>query len=71
MNQFDTKDRSLSKKQDKQQQDKNEVVTAIVACKGKLSAAQVEAEVRVKVIKKWIKLCQFLVTTSTQGKVRA
>lgn len=45
LNQFDTKDRALSTKMDKQQHDKKEVVTAIAACKAKLSAAQAEAEV--------------------------
>ncbi|CAM9684699.1 unnamed protein product [Scytosiphon promiscuus] len=44
LNQFDTKDRALSTKMDKQQHDKKEVVTAIAACKAKLSAAQAEAE---------------------------
>lgn len=47
LNQFDTKDRALSTKQDKQQHDKNEVVTAIAGCKAKLSTTQAEAEVRV------------------------
>ena len=45
LNQFDTKDRALSAKQDKQQHDKNEVVTAIAGCKAKLSTTQAEAEV--------------------------
>lgn len=46
LNQFDTKDRALSTKLDKQQHDKNEVVTAITGCKAKLSTTQAEAEVR-------------------------
>lgn len=45
LNQFDTKDRALSTKMDKQQHDKKEVVTAISSCKTKLSATQAEAEV--------------------------
>lgn len=45
LNQFDTKDRALSTKQDKQQHDKKEVVTAIAACKAKLLVEQAEAEV--------------------------
>eukprot|EP00752_Nemacystus_decipiens_P009571 g8551.t1 len=44
LNQFDTKDRALSTKMDKQQHDKKEVVTAISSCKTKLSATQAEAE---------------------------
>ena len=46
LNQFDTKDRALSTKMDKQQHDKNEVVTAIAGCNAKLSSTQAEAEVR-------------------------
>lgn len=46
MNQFDTKDRALSTKMDKQQHDKKEVVAATAASKAKLSATQAEAEVR-------------------------
>lgn len=45
LNQFDTKDRALSTKMEKQQYDKKEVVTAITACKAKLAATQAEAEV--------------------------
>lgn len=45
LNQFDTKDRALSTKMEKQQHDKKEVVTAITACKAKLAATQAEAEV--------------------------
>lgn len=45
LNQFDTKDRALSTKMDKQQHDKKEVVTAIGSCKTKLSATQAETEV--------------------------
>lgn len=45
LNKFDAKDRALSTKQEKQQQDKKEVVTAIAACKAKLAAEQAEAEV--------------------------
>lgn len=45
LNQFDTKDRALSTKMEKQQHDKKEVVTAITACKAKLAVTQAEAEV--------------------------
>lgn len=45
LNQFDTKDATLSTKLDKQQQDKKEVVAAIASCKSKLAAKQTEAEV--------------------------
>lgn len=45
LRQFDTKDVALSTKQEKQGQDKREVVTAIAACNDKLSVRQTEAEV--------------------------
>ncbi|CAB1112884.1 unnamed protein product [Ectocarpus sp. CCAP 1310/34] len=44
LNQFDTKDRALSTKMDKQQHDKKEVVAATAVSKAKLSATQAEAE---------------------------
>lgn len=43
--QFDTKDRTLFNKQDKQRADKKEVVDAIASCKAKLTVKQSEAEV--------------------------
>lgn len=47
LHQFNTKDRALWSKQQKQHTDKKEVVSAIADCKAKLAVKQSEAEVTV------------------------